>query len=492
MCHGDGRATAIVSLGRVGAPRRAACRHRRASAVAGGVATTRAVDTDRAPRRAAARRAHRARRAQRARSRTQLRRRARQRAQRRARALGPALRGARGQRDGHRRAHHGAVGRAGSCPGPPRVRAPDRRPDQGALRAAARPTVGGATCRPPSSRACSLREGADVSGVPALADTLREPTSVFAGTATPIATFAGRRGFFVVQGARFGRGPGSNGFLAVFVPSGWLSLSLAEDVRAPRHQPRRTPARRRARHRAGRRRELRGPDAALARRRRPGAGHRGAGGDAVDRCPLAVCDGAHRVPRRSRGRAAAPRRAAGRRPLRALARPALRRGARRLVQARQPRLRADAGLHRPRAALAPVAGFRAPRRPRDDAGRDPGARARRRPGPLREPLSCGPTESSAGCSGRRGRSPSAASSTPPRATSRTTGCSPTSRRHCAAWRPSSPRVATPPSCSRPSRSRSVSCSTRTRPGCCATRMTGRRPWSPAMASPIPRWTSMPA
>ena len=164
------------------------------------------------------------------------------------------------------------------------------------------------------------------------------------------------------------------------VPRRVRALGLAEPLarrrrRAPRHQPRRTPARRRARHRAGRRRELRGPDAALARRRRPGAGHRGAGGDAVDRCPLAACDGAHRVPRRSRGRAAAPRRAAGRRPLRALARPALRRGARRLVQARQPRLRADAGLHRPRAALAPVAGFRAPRRPRDDAGRDPGARA---------------------------------------------------------------------------------------------------------------------
>jgi PAS domain S-box-containing protein len=75
-----------------------------------------------------------------------------------------------------------------------------------------------------------LPKAADVSGVPALADTLRAPTSVFAGTATPIATFAGRRGFFVVQGARFGRGRGSDGFLAVFVPSGWFSLSLAEDV----------------------------------------------------------------------------------------------------------------------------------------------------------------------------------------------------------------------------------------------------------------------
>ena len=75
-----------------------------------------------------------------------------------------------------------------------------------------------------------LREGTDVAGVSSLADTLGQATSVFAGTATPLATFVGRHGFFVVQGAHFGRGPGSDGFLAVFVPSGWLSLSLAEDV----------------------------------------------------------------------------------------------------------------------------------------------------------------------------------------------------------------------------------------------------------------------
>ena len=76
-----------------------------------------------------------------------------------------------------------------------------------------------------------LPRGTDVSGLRALAATLRDPTSVFAGTATPIATFAGRRGFFLVQGARFGRGAGSSGFLVLFVPAGWLSLSLAEDVR---------------------------------------------------------------------------------------------------------------------------------------------------------------------------------------------------------------------------------------------------------------------
>ena len=76
-----------------------------------------------------------------------------------------------------------------------------------------------------------LPEGVDVSGVPALGATLRDPTSVFAGTATPSGAFAGRRGFFLVQAARFGHGPGSAGFLVVFVPSGWLTLSVNEDAR---------------------------------------------------------------------------------------------------------------------------------------------------------------------------------------------------------------------------------------------------------------------
>jgi PAS domain S-box-containing protein len=72
----------------------------------------------------------------------------------------------------------------------------------------------------------AVRSGADMARVPALAATLRDPTSVFAGTATPVAALAGQRGFFVVQGAQFGQGPGSNGFLVVFVPADWLSVSL--------------------------------------------------------------------------------------------------------------------------------------------------------------------------------------------------------------------------------------------------------------------------
>jgi PAS domain S-box-containing protein len=68
-----------------------------------------------------------------------------------------------------------------------------------------------------------------VSGLPALAATLRNPLAVFAGTATPAGTVAGQRGFFMVQGARFGQGEGSNGFLVVFVPAGWLNSSLGHD-----------------------------------------------------------------------------------------------------------------------------------------------------------------------------------------------------------------------------------------------------------------------
>jgi PAS domain S-box-containing protein len=71
----------------------------------------------------------------------------------------------------------------------------------------------------------AVRPGADMAGVPALAATLRDPTSVFAGTATAVASLAGQRGFFVVQGARFGHGAGSQGFLVVFVPANWLSVS---------------------------------------------------------------------------------------------------------------------------------------------------------------------------------------------------------------------------------------------------------------------------
>ncbi len=77
-----------------------------------------------------------------------------------------------------------------------------------------------------------FRPGTDMSSLPALAAALTNPASAFAGTATPEETIAGQPGFFLEQGAQFGRGPGSQGFLVVFVPAGWLSVSLDE---APGH-----------------------------------------------------------------------------------------------------------------------------------------------------------------------------------------------------------------------------------------------------------------
>jgi PAS domain S-box-containing protein len=76
----------------------------------------------------------------------------------------------------------------------------------------------------------AVHPGADMARVPTLAGTLRDPTSIFAGTATAVATLAGQRGFFVVQGARFGHGAGSQGFLVVFAPADWLSVSQNLDA----------------------------------------------------------------------------------------------------------------------------------------------------------------------------------------------------------------------------------------------------------------------
>ncbi|HEV7752222.1 MAG TPA: PAS domain S-box protein [Baekduia sp.] len=106
-----------------------------------------------------------------------------------------------------------------------RIRAPITRPPGGRVAPPA------ATYLPATFvTGVAVRPGADMFRVPALAATLRDPTSVFAGTATPSAAVAGRRGFFVVQGAQFGQGPGSQGFLVVFVPADWLSVSQNLDA----------------------------------------------------------------------------------------------------------------------------------------------------------------------------------------------------------------------------------------------------------------------
>jgi PAS domain S-box-containing protein len=51
---------------------------------------------------------------------------------------------------------------------------------------------------------------------------------VFAVAATPPTAFAGQRGFFLAQAARFGD---DRGYLVVFVPRGWLTVGLQDDPR---------------------------------------------------------------------------------------------------------------------------------------------------------------------------------------------------------------------------------------------------------------------
>ena len=223
----------------------------------------------------------------------------------------------------------------------------------------------------------SFAAGTDVSELRALAATLRDPTSVFAGTATPIATWP------VAGGSSSSRARASAGAPEAAASSccscpraGWASrsprtsggLAISLD---------------------GRRLEG-GLDDRAGRRARASRPSRGAGGSTSTPSRPPRCR------RRCRGSLSCGRPRprsivylVGRAILR-------RRRAERLVddifdvsldplcvvgldgwfKRVNPAFERDARLHRPRAALAPDAGVRPPRRPRDDAGRDPGARER--------------------------------------------------------------------------------------------------------------------
>jgi PAS domain S-box-containing protein len=76
-----------------------------------------------------------------------------------------------------------------------------------------------------------LRPGTDVSSWPALSAALRDPSSVFAIAASRPGALGDRPGFYLLEAGRFGRGPGSRGFLVVFVPRGWLTVTLQDDPR---------------------------------------------------------------------------------------------------------------------------------------------------------------------------------------------------------------------------------------------------------------------
>ena len=76
-----------------------------------------------------------------------------------------------------------------------------------------------------------LRRGVDVSTWPALGTAIRSSATVFAVTASSLGSLGSEPGFYLVQSGTFGRGSNSRGFLAVFVPRGWLTLSLGDDPR---------------------------------------------------------------------------------------------------------------------------------------------------------------------------------------------------------------------------------------------------------------------
>jgi PAS domain S-box-containing protein len=80
-----------------------------------------------------------------------------------------------------------------------------------------------------SSTRPELRPGMDVSRWPGLAATVRDRASAFAVSATGLGSLGAQSGFYIDQAGSFGRGPGARGSLVVFVPSGWLTLSLRAD-----------------------------------------------------------------------------------------------------------------------------------------------------------------------------------------------------------------------------------------------------------------------
>ncbi|HEU4864652.1 MAG TPA: PAS domain S-box protein, partial [Actinomycetota bacterium] len=71
-----------------------------------------------------------------------------------------------------------------------------------------------------------VRPGIDVSGWPGLAPELLNRSTTFALRASSLGSLNGEPGFYVVDGASFG---GRAGFLALFVPRGWLTSALALD-----------------------------------------------------------------------------------------------------------------------------------------------------------------------------------------------------------------------------------------------------------------------
>jgi PAS domain S-box-containing protein len=74
-----------------------------------------------------------------------------------------------------------------------------------------------------------LRPGVDVSGWPALARAIRDPASAFAVSASGVGSLGAQPGFYLLRRGSFGREPDTRGYLAVFFPRGWWTVSLDGD-----------------------------------------------------------------------------------------------------------------------------------------------------------------------------------------------------------------------------------------------------------------------
>jgi PAS domain S-box-containing protein len=75
----------------------------------------------------------------------------------------------------------------------------------------------------------ALRPGTDVSGWSALSAAIDDQATVFSASASRVGALGGEPGFYLVESLSFGHGPLSNGYLAVFVPRGWLTLALEDN-----------------------------------------------------------------------------------------------------------------------------------------------------------------------------------------------------------------------------------------------------------------------
>ncbi|MBV8219200.1 MAG: PAS domain S-box protein [Solirubrobacterales bacterium] len=75
----------------------------------------------------------------------------------------------------------------------------------------------------------AVAPGTDVSSWPVLATPITSQGTVFATTATGVGSLDGMRGFWLLQSGRFGSGTGSAGYLALFLPQGWMARSLEDD-----------------------------------------------------------------------------------------------------------------------------------------------------------------------------------------------------------------------------------------------------------------------